>query len=151
MNKLCKTCNYEKPYDSTAKPRSKASGFYYQQCWTCYIRKVTPVLKPYSTAPCLTVEERNAQLSQASCRWAKKYPAKSLARNARYRASKLQRTPKWADHDAIAAWYEAATAFGFEVDHIVPLKGKFVSGLHVHNNLQLLTKSENCEKGNQHA
>jgi len=38
---------------------------------------------------------------------------------------------------------------GMEVDHILPLQGKDVSGLHTLNNLQYLTKSDNASKGNR--
>lgn len=40
---------------------------------------------------------------------------------------------------------------GFEVDHIIPLSGKQVSGLHVPSNLQVLTIRANRQKGNKYA
>ena len=70
------------------------------------------------------------------------------------KASLIQRTPKWADIEKIKAFYielerlTKETGILHEVDHIIPLQGKFVSGLHVHNNLQILTRSENRSKGN---
>jgi len=70
------------------------------------------------------------------------------------RAAKLQRTPVWADAAQIAVYYKIAAnltrAMGrpYEVDHFIPLQGKLVSGLHVQNNLQVLTMEENCRKLN---
>lgn len=63
-------------------------------------------------------------------------------------AAKLQRTPAWADMEAIRIFYANCPA-GKVVDHIVPLQGKRVSGLHVANNLQYLTQSENSSKKNK--
>ena len=64
------------------------------------------------------------------------------------RAGKLQATPRWANLDYIAGMYEVCGLFrsiwlDLEVDHIVPLKGKNVCGLHVENNLQLLHAKDN--------
>ena len=62
-------------------------------------------------------------------------------------AAKLNRTPSWADMNAINFFYECCPK-GCHVDHIVPLQGKYISGLHVAENLQWLPASENCSKGN---
>jgi len=65
----------------------------------------------------------------------------------KYRTNKLHRTPKWADEDAIQTMY-ARCPDKYTVDHIYPLQGALISGLHVLENLQYLTRSENCSKSN---
>lgn len=40
------------------------------------------------------------------------------------------------------------TGFSWHVDHIIPLKGKYVSGLHIWSNLAVIPKVDNLRKGN---
>ena len=88
-----------------------------------------------------------------------KNKARVLANKAKYRANKRNRTPIWVDKDhlwLIKEVYELAVLrtklFGFEwhVDHIVPLNGKLVSGLHVLENLQVIPGTENLLKNNKY-
>lgn len=77
--------------------------------------------------------------------WGKRNTAKKVALNAKRRAALLQRTPKWANQEAIAFFYDFCPK-GFHVDHVIPLQGKLVSGLHVENNLQWLPEKDNLRK-----
>ena len=76
-----------------------------------------------------------------------KDPSKAKAKSVLRQVSKIQRTPAWADQDKITEFYRNCPE-GYHVDHIVPLRGKNVSGLHVHTNLQYLTAEENLKKSN---
>lgn len=71
-----------------------------------------------------------------------------------------QRTPNWVDVDErwmIKEVYDLAeqrtkmTGFAWHVDHIIPLQGKTVSGLHVMANLQVIPGVENIRKKNKYA
>ena len=87
--------------------------------------------------------------------WRKKNPGKVSASTMRRIAAKARAVPPWADHARIAAVYaEAArltkaTGIPHHVDHIVPIQGKQVCGLHWHENLRPLPASENSRKGNR--
>lgn len=72
-----------------------------------------------------------------------------LASNAKRRAVKITATPKWANLDKIKEIYNNCPK-NYHVDHIIPLKGVLVSGLHVENNLQYLTAEENLQKSNKY-
>ena len=76
-------------------------------------------------------------------------------KNAERRARKINATPQWADRKLIKRVYaqarlaEAVTGWPHHVDHIVPLQGKNVCGLHVPWNVQVLPYEENLEKSNK--
>ena len=70
------------------------------------------------------------------------------AKEAKYRANKLASTPKWANLKLIEYIYDCKP-YGCHVDHIIPLQGDIVCGLHVETNLQYLTAEENMSKGNR--
>jgi hypothetical protein len=71
-----------------------------------------------------------------------------VAKKAKYKASKLMATPKWANQIAIKEIYKNCPE-GYHVDHIVPLQHPLVCGLHCEFNLQHLTAHDNLSKGNK--
>lgn len=85
------------------------------------------------------------------------YRIKNLARHHRNVARKLNRLPAWLTQTDFWMMEEAfhlahlrtnALNTPFEVDHILPLRGKYVSGLHVPANLQVIPRAENKRKAN---
>ena len=98
--------------------------------------------------------ERQAAARKA---WCEANPEKRAAFRAKRRAAELQRTPPWltqGHQDQIVSIYAErdrltdATGVQHHVDHIIPMQGENISGLHVPWNLQVLTASENCSKQN---
>lgn len=59
-----------------------------------------------------------------------------------------QATPPWANIKKITEIYLNCPK-GYHVDHIIPLRGKTVCGLHVETNLQYLPATDNMKKGNK--
>ncbi|HRH28262.1 MAG TPA: hypothetical protein PKV17_05720 [Aquabacterium sp.] len=93
-------------------------------------------------------QEHRAHLAMERIRAARR-PRRSIQR-----AKRLRRFPAWADRKALANFYHEArrltleTGVTHEVDHVIPLVGDLVSGLHVETNLQVLPKDMNRKKSN---
>lgn len=89
--------------------------------------------------------------------WERRNPGKKQATSAKRRATKLKATPPWfaAEKEQIDELYIASqqltqtTGVLYTVDHIVPLQGELVCGLHCLSNLRVLIGRENFSKGNK--
>jgi hypothetical protein len=97
--------------------------------------------------------------NESNRRWHKENKDAAAALRAKRRAAKLKRTPKWLTKEdyekiksiyALAVFLNETTDNEWHVDHIIPLQGKLVSGLHVPDNLQVIPARENLIKKNKY-
>lgn len=103
-------------------------------------------------------DENKEKISLFRKKWLAKNPGKSREQSARRRAAKLQRTPNWLNDghlfeiECINKYAASLRKIGlrYEVDHIVPLQGDDVCGMHVPWNMQVISIFENRSKGNRH-
>lgn len=174
MNKTCreKTCIEinPQPVDQFVKD-SRYKGGYQNRCRSCqkkydaqrFLKKRSEILqqsKDYYVANLETARAVRALWRAENRAYAKVYgvryrlenPGKELEKSRRYQAAKKNAVPKWLTKEHINEMiriYDNCPE-GYEVDHIVPLQGKNVKGLHVPWNLQYLTIAENRKKSNKH-
>lgn len=166
-NKACSECKELKPLGEFHTRKKSPDGLAYR-CRPCVRRAVAEwraknpgAFKAWSERNDRTEyrrewyeKNREAQPARYAA-WSKANPDKRNALIAKRRAAKLRATPAWADHAAIAVFYEEAarltreTGIRHEVDHILPLQGRTVCGFHHEGNLQILTRSENARKRNK--
>ena len=103
----------------------------------------------------INVQYKSPEWYERKARRAAEAKVNAVQLHARRRAQKQQRYPAWACRSAITAVYReaarvtAATGVPHEVDHVIPLRGKLVSGLHVAGNLRIITRTENARKRNK--
>ncbi len=161
--KKCTSCSVEKSFDAFHKDASRKDG-HRNRCKVCvaaYMRTHYENNKDAIVAKANAWVAANRQRHNTKCNlWAKNNPAKVNARTARRYASKTQATPEWVLGNADFQWMigeayaltklrQRLLGGAWEVDHIVPLRGKKVSGLHTPWNLRVVQAHENRRKSNK--
>lgn len=103
----------------------------------------------YSTIQGKRFRETNPESRRISQKkWRDKNPRHILAKLRERQLKIKQRLPVWANLKEIEEFYINCPS-GYHVDHIIPLQGKQVSGLHCRENLQYLSAIENIRKHNK--
>lgn len=80
-----------------------------------------------------------------------RHPEAFIRANLKRQKALKRAIPSWYDADEVNGIYALAKRLGpkYHVDHIVPLQGKNVCGLHVQTNLRIVLATENLQKGNK--
>ena len=174
LSKSCAKCGIDKP-TSEFVLRNAGTGATRSECKACQSiaraarkEKTTAYNKAYHEANREEMSKRNREyheknrdrlntlcLKRNMGRYYSDtaYQTRVLSDGAASRAPSKNFVPSWADMASIESIYAyaaslRATGLVVEVDHIVPIKSKLVCGLHVHENLQVLTKTDNAKKKN---
>lgn len=152
--KTCPHCQQEKPLDQFYKRSDRDS--YHSWCKSCKHESGKRwVAKNKDRHGELTRSwyERNKDQHLANSKewYALNRHRKLATTTAREQRCRLA-TPVWVDKEAIIAFYKEAqrltaeTGIQYDVDHIIPLQCKTVSGLHIPANLRVIPSAENKRK-----
>ena len=143
--KICSRCQSKKSLSEFTK-RSASKDGYTSACTKCLKKqkRIDYMCEPEKT---MLRVKRNWKTKRESD------PVYRRAWNQWSYAKELGRVPPWVkfSRDLLPRYKELLEKFpGMTVDHIIPLQGKSVSGLHVPNNLQALPLSDNSSKWNHY-
>lgn len=156
--KKCISCKIDKPKNSEHfYYRNKTRGWLSSWCKECRkekrgasmarelsLQRERRGLKP--CAECGTDDLEKGCMYCEACFKARNRRKKKLDK-AIYKSRLRKAMPAWADRQAIRRIYQNRPE-GMHVDHIVPIRGEMVCGLHVENNLQYLPSEINMKKSN---
>jgi hypothetical protein len=129
--KLCGYCGIEKSYSEYHKDSTNTNGIA-TICKECKSINNAGNYTKYIESHRKSYEKNNAKIRE---------------RNAHARVTRKHRVVPWTERTEIYQFYKNCPK-GYHIDHIIPLCGKLVSGLHVLGNLQYLTAKENLLKSN---
>lgn len=156
-SKICKVCQRELPLSCFTKHPMSADRLQ-PKCKACrseYDKSRYDAVREKKIQSARSWNLANPEkVRQAGRKIDAKRKGQNLARWRLRDESVKRATPKWADLSAISMFYEVAAVLSrsgakFHVDHIVPIKGKSASGLHVQDNLRVIPARENLSKGNK--
>lgn len=151
--KVCSKCKEEKNLEGFYKRKGKPRP----ECKSCTleVNKAT-INKDAKLKAQASYRDKNREaLRQKSREWKKANRGLHNAQWAKYHTTKLKATPAWADQEQIKRIYVACakitkqTGIEHHVDHIIPLQGENVCGLHVENNLAIIPAKMNLRKSNR--
>jgi hypothetical protein len=148
--KTCRLCKTEKPKSEYHSHKTAADRMR-SECKACTVgRNARKYLKAREACRKNQAEWRIRNPGYAS-KWNKQNRGRKNYLTMKRIADQLNATPKWLTKQQlkeIDQMYKNCPE-GYEVDHMYPLRGKEISGLHVPWNLQYLTESENRSKNNR--
>ena len=162
-NKKCIACHRERAAMARSKPGAKeARSEYDRKRWAKLKAEIGPRNKARYEKNKESINKKKkdyyaknrGRLAAARQLWAKENKARILHLNALRKIRVKRATPFWADRARILDVYRLAERLTLEtgilhhVDHVVPIAGKDVCGLHVHYNLQPLPWGDNIRKRN---
>ena len=107
----------------------------------------------------LWVEQNKEHVAKRKKAWRAKNKAHVNAYNRTRKAMIKNRVPIWMDSELqwlvnevylLAQTRTNMTGFKWHVDHIIPLQGRTVCGLHVPENLQVILEQHNLKKSNKY-
>lgn len=160
--KFCGACQTLKTSSEFSNNKSRKDGKATQckLCHAAYIKtrlKNDPTFKVKSNEYCRKYRKSNPEYVKFTKTWNTLNRGRRNFLTSKRRAAKINATPKWLTQEQktkIADFYwmakdlQAVTGEVYEVDHIIPLQGKNVCGLHVPWNLQILPADLNRKKSN---
>ncbi len=148
LKKLARA-EYNKRYHAANKLKANAVSLAY---YRAHREELLPKMAAYGDK----TKEKRAERNK---KWNLENRARRLSHNAKRRAARIGATPKWltnvqlaeiAEIYALAKELQWLSEEPLEVDHIIPLRGADVCGLHVPWNLQILPRSLNAKKSNHY-
>jgi hypothetical protein len=163
MSKTCTKCCEEKSTSDFNKRKASRDGLQ-SRCRSCQYKatlewKRNNKDKNYSLDKKWVTKNRE-KVNNICRRYYQNNRGKELERSALKRANRLKAAPSWLSEDYrkeikdfywLAKDLTAVSGEAYHVDHIVPLQGENVCGLHVPWNLQILPADINLSKGNRYA